>query len=278
MPILRILCALLITAASCATNVHASWMTFAGGPVVATGTWPGGSALVGTATVTASNFVNGNINTPFIGLTPLTVNNLSPDYFATTLIPNPGPVVTVIGTPYNDAADTYHVVIDFTGTLGGSTPGTLPAGSTFAIIDNDINENYRNIRATNSLNLPITTPWIFGPWGYFDMTNPMIPQGSLIPNPTISGPVFGVYQMFGVSYNFDVGMWLFKVTQDVKTISFDMQKSSGGNAIGGGGAGWAFYTRAVPEPSSILFFCCGLMGAAGFASRPRSRLPPVESG
>ena len=47
------------------------------------------------------------------------------------------------------------------------------------------------------------------------MTPPMIPQGSLIPNPTLTGPVGGVYEMFGVSYNFDVGMWLFKTTQDV---------------------------------------------------------------
>ena len=201
-------------------------MTFAGGPAVAVGTWPAGNVLSGAAVVTASNFVNGNLSTPFIGLTPITVSNLSPDYFATSLIPNAGPVVTSIGTPYNDAGDKYHVVVDFTATTGGSTPGTLPANSIFAILDLDITENYRNITATNAANAQIVTPWINGPNGYFDMTNPMIPQGSLIPNPTIAGPVGGVYQMFGVSYNFDVGMWLFKTTQDVKTIAFDMEKGS----------------------------------------------------
>jgi hypothetical protein len=64
--------------------------------------------------------------------------------------------------------------------------------------------------------------------------------------------------MFGVSYNFDVGMWLFKTTQDVRTISFDMQKSTGGNAIGGGGAGRAFYAP-IPEPSCAMLFQFGIV-------------------
>jgi hypothetical protein len=247
----RVFCALLIISAICAATVRANWMTFAGGPVVAVGTWPAGNVLSGAAVVTASNFVNGNLSTPFIGLTPIAVSNLSPDYFATGLIPNAGPVVTSIGTPYNDAGDTYHVVVDFTATTGGTTPGTLPANSIFAILDLDITENYRNITATNAANAQIVTPWINGPNGYFDMTNPMIPQGSLIPNPTIAGPVAGVYQMFGVSYNFDVGMWLFQTTQDVKTIAFDMEKGAGGTTIGGGGATWAFYTSPIPEPTSV---------------------------
>ena len=84
-------------------------------------------ALTGGAVATASNFVNGNNATGPTGLTPINIINLSPDYFATTLIPNnPGPFVGSLGTPYNDAGDTYHVVIDFTGTNGGSIPGTLP--------------------------------------------------------------------------------------------------------------------------------------------------------
>ena len=81
----------------------------------------------------------------------------------------------------------------------------------------------------------------------------------MIPNPTITGPVAGVYQMFGVSYNFDVGMWLFKTTQDVKTIAFDMEKGAGGNAIGGGGATWAFYTSPIPEPTSVALVCGALV-------------------
>jgi hypothetical protein len=267
---LRLIAALLI--ASQAAPAHAAWMGFVGGPAVAIGTWPGGSQLAGTAVVTASNFVNGNNATPLIGLTPITVGPpLSPDYFATALLPNPGPSVSSIGTPYNDAGDMYHVVIDFSGTVGGSNPGVLPAGSIFAILDLDIQEDYRNVTATNAANVQIVTPWIAGPNGYFDMTPPMIPQGSLIPNPTLTGPVAGVYQMFGVSYNFDVGMWLFNTTQDVKTISFDMQKSTGGNAIGGGGATWAFYTRPIPEPASISLVGCGLVGLIAGTIRRRRR-------
>jgi hypothetical protein len=176
----------------------------------------------------------------------------------------------MIGTPYNDAGDTYHVVIDFSGTIGGPTPGVLPAGTVFALIDLDIDEDYRRISATNALNLPIVTPWIAGPNGYFDMTPPMIPQGSLVPNPTLVGPVAGVYDMFGVSYNFDVGMWLFKTTQDIKTLSFDMQRGLGGNAIGGGGAGWAFYAP-VPEPSSAVLACCAVIALAGGSLRQAAK-------
>src|SRR5687767_11457551 len=242
-----------------ATSAWAQWMEFAGGPIVATGTWPAGSGLSGTALVTASNFVNGNSATPLIGLTPNTIGPpLSADFFAAGLQPNPGDTVPVISTPYNDTGDRYHVVVDFTGTVGPSSIGVLPAGTLFALIDLDIQEDYRGVTATNAANVQITTPWIAGPNGYFDATPPMIPQSSLIPNPTLVGPAGGVYDMFGISYNFDVGMWLFNTTQDIKTLSFDMDKSTVGNAIGGGGAGWAFYSP-IPEPSSAaLACCCGL--------------------
>jgi len=268
---LRFLTALLILYGSLAATAHASWMTFTGGLVVATGTWPGGSQLSGTALVTASNFINGNLSTGPTGVTPISVGpGLSADYVATSLQPNPGPFVSSIGTPYNDAGDKYHVVIDFTGTTGGSTAGTLPAGSIFAILDLDITENYRNITATNAANVQITTPWIAGPNSYFDMDNPMIPQIFLIPNPTMTSPVGGVYQMFGIPSNFDVGMWLFNTTQDVKTIAFDMEKGTGGNTIGGGGATWAFYTAPIPEPATIGLVCCGLVVlATGALRRPR---------
>ncbi len=275
MRIPRVLCALPIISAAFAASVQANWMTFTGGGVASVGAWPGGSALSGTALVTASNFTNGIPSTPFIGLTPVTIPNLSTDYITTGLIPNPGPVVTEIGTPYNDTGDKYHVVVDFSGTIGGSTPGTLPAGSVFALIDLDITENYRQITATNAANVQITSPWIFGPFGFFDMDNPMLAAGSLIPNPTFSGPVSGVYQMFGVSYNFDVGMWVFKTTQDIKTIAFDMEvgAGAGGPTQGGGGAGWAFYTRQgtiVPEPTAVaLLLGMALVGRCTFRHRRR---------
>jgi hypothetical protein len=97
----------------------------------------------------------------------------------------------------------------------------------------------------------------------------MIPQGSLVPNPTLTAPINGTYEMFGVTYNFDVGMWLFQTTQDVKTISFDMSRSITGNAIGGGGAGWAFYSP-VPEPSTVTLIGCGAL-AMCFGAIRRAR-------
>jgi hypothetical protein len=261
MRIKKILCVLIILSASCATTASARWMSFSGGPTTAFGVWPGGAALTGGAIVTANNFTNGIPSTPFIGLTPITVNNLSPDYFATSLQPNPGPVVTMIGTPYNDTGDKYHVVVNFSPTAGGTIPGTFPAGSVFAIIDLDISENYRNVSATDSTGNPITTPWISGPNGYFDMTNPMTPTPAITfgSSPTLTGPVAGVYQMFGVTWNDDAEMWLFKTTQAVRTISFDMEVNSGQINVGGGGAGWAFYSAPVPEPTAITLMCVGLV-------------------
>jgi hypothetical protein len=271
MRIPRIVCAMLIISATCGGVVQANWMTFSGGPAVAVGTWPFGSALSGVAVATASNFVNGIPSTAPIGLTPINIPNLSPDYFATGLVPNSGPSVDMIGTPYNDSGDKYHVRIDFSGTTGGANPGTLPAGSVFAIIDLDIQENYRNIKAIDSSLNPITTPWISGPNGYFDMDNPMLAQGfpPLVPPPTFNGPVGGAYDMIGITANFDVGMWLFKTTQDVRGIAFDMEKAGPvPPALGGGGAGWAFYTAPVPEPTSISFVCCGLaIGGCSFRRR-----------
>jgi hypothetical protein len=269
----RNLFVLAIASAMCATSAQANWMTFTGGPAVALGTWPGSSSLSGFATVTATNFVNGNILTPAIGLAPNTIGPpLSADFFAAGLQPNLGNTVPVISTPYNDAGDKYHVEIDFSGTVGSSTVGVLPAGTLFALIDLDIDEDYRRITATDAANVQITTPWIMGPNGYFDATPPMIPQPSLIPNPTLTGPVGGVYDMFGVSYNFDVGMWLFKTTQDVRTISFDMERGIGGNAIGGGGAGWAFYApRIIPEPSCATLSCCAAILIAGMSRRRINR-------
>jgi hypothetical protein len=75
--------------------------------------------------------------------------------------------------------------------------------------------------------------------------------------------------MFGVSYNFDVGMWLFQTTQDVRTISFDMETGVGGNSIGGGGATWAFYSPPVPEPATTVFLAVGIAGAIALNQRRR---------
>jgi hypothetical protein len=242
------------------THARAEWMAFFGSGVTSTGVWPAGMQLAGTATVNASSFINGIPSTPFIGVTPFSIGPaLSADYVATGLQPNPGNIVTEISTPYNDTGDKYHVAIDFSGTTGGSTPGVLPAGSIFALIDLDSTENYRQVTATNAANAVITTPWINGPNAYFDMNNPMTPMGLMVPVPTLTGPVAGIYQMFGPSGNFDVGMWLFKTTQDVKTISFNMELGIGGNpSPGGGGAAWAFYTN-VPEPATAALSCVGLI-------------------
>src|SRR5687768_11522226 len=51
-----------------AGTAEAQWMNFTGGPTVSVGTWNSGSDVSGTATVTASSFVNGNLSTPAIGL------------------------------------------------------------------------------------------------------------------------------------------------------------------------------------------------------------------
>jgi len=239
-------------------------MIFTGGPTVATGVWPAGSQLTGTAVATQSNVTNGNNATLPIGLVPISVGPaLSPAYNATLLTPNVGNLVTGLGAPYNDTGDKYHVDIDFLGT----SSGFLPAGSTFAILDLDITENFRKVAATDPSNNPITTPWIAGPVAYFDMNNPVFVPGS---NPTLNGPVSGVYDMLGVNFNFDVGFWQFSTTQNIRTISFDMEVGVGGNTIGGGGGGWAFYTANVPEPTTVALVSIGLAASSG-ALRRRSR-------
>jgi hypothetical protein len=276
MNVSRLFYAWLILIGLTVAHAQANWMIFTGGGVTSTGVWPAGSALSGTAVATLSNYVNGNLSTVFIGLTPNVIGpNLSPDYFATGLSPNTGTLVHAIATPYNDTGDKYHVKIDFSGTTGGSNPGVLPAGSIFSILDLDITENYRQIFATDAANNLITTPWINGPNGYFDATNPMTPTPAITfgSAPTLTGPVAGVYQMFGVNWNDDAEMWLFKTTQDVKTINFDMEVGVGGNNIGGGGAGWQFYTPKgpiVPEPTAVVLISSGLV-VVGHGLRLRRR-------
>lgn len=253
-------------------TARAEWLVFTGGPTVSTGVWPAGAAYAGGAVATGSNFVNGNNATPFIGLSPNTVNNLSSDYFATGLTPNPGPSVSAIATPYNDNADTYHVDLDFSGTVSSAGAGFLPAGTTIAIIDLDINENYLNIKATNPANVAINAPWLAPPSTWFDMNLAMIPQGSLGAPPTFTAGPPGVYNMFGINWNFDVGFWQFQTTQNVRTISFDMAKSGGGNQIGGGGAGWAIYSPSgpkVPEPAIGALILLALASFAGVTRRQR---------
>jgi hypothetical protein len=251
-------------------------MIWTGGGVTSTGVWPAGSTLAGTAVANLSNYTNGNNATVFIGLTPNAIGpNLSPDYLSTGLSFNTGTLVHAIATPYNDHGDKYHVSIDFSGTTNGSNPGVLPAGSIFSILDLDITENYRQIFATDAANNVITTPWINGPNNYFDATNPMTPTPAITYGsaPVLTGPVVGVYEMFGVNWNDDAEMWLFKTTQDVKTISFDMEVGFGGNAIGGGGAGWQFYAPKgplAPEPTSGLLLLSGIV-VGGHTIRSRRR-------
>jgi hypothetical protein len=257
------ICTALMVIGSCATSSPAQWIEFTGGPDVVVGTWPVGSGLAGTASVTASNFVNGNSATPHVALVPTQIGSLSSDFFAAGFTTNSGGTVPSLATNYNDAGDRYHVVFDFSGTVGGPTPGVLPAGTVVVVGDFDIDENYRGARATTALGAQITSGWLSGPNGFFDATDPMIPQGSLVPNPVLAGPAGGVYDMFGVSYNFDIGMWLFRTTQDVRTISVDMEKDVGGNGLVNGGAGFAFYSPAVPEPGSVAMVVGGVLMLAG---------------
>jgi hypothetical protein len=65
-------------------------------------------------------------------------------------------------------------------------------------------------------------------------------------------------------------MWLFKTTQDVKTISFNMELGiQGGPFQGGGGAGWGFYTTIVPEPTAVALSCVGLIIGGCLSRRGR---------
>jgi hypothetical protein len=266
-------CGAMLVCAAMTSQAEALWLSYGpGSPVAVPAFWPAGSGLSGTASITASNFVNGNNITPLIGLTPLNVGPLlSPAYFAQGLTPNPVNIVPAIAEPYNDTGDKYHVEIDFAGTTGPNSTGMLPAGSTVAIIDLDITENFRKVRATGVSNTLITTPWLTGPSAYFDMNVPQTPPASLIPPPTLVGPVGGQYEMLGVSYNFDVGMWLFKTTQAIRKIEFDMEVGVGGNSIGGGGGGWAFY-EAVPEPT-LATLVAMLLAASGMCHGGRVRRP-----
>ena len=250
---------LTIISGSLTSTSSAQWMDFTGGPNSATGTWIGSSSLSGTAAVTASNFVNGNSSTSAIGLTPFSLGSLSVDFYGAGLFHNPGNVVPMISTPFNDTGDKYHVKIDFSGTTGNSSNGVLPAGTTVAVIDMDINEQYRNMIATDASSATITNAWLTPVTAYVDATTPLHLGGNVASLQPVVNHAAGVYDMFGNPGNFDAGMMVFQTTQDVRAIEFDMEVGGAQGVAGGGGAGIGFYAP-VPEPSSqLLGWMAGFM-------------------
>ncbi len=249
------------------TTTHAQWMDFSGGPNNATGTWTGATSLSGTASVTASNFINGNNSTVQIGVLPISLTSLSTDFYNAGLIPNTGNIVPSIGAPFNDTGDKYQVVIDFSSTTGPNSSGVLPTGTTVAIIDMDINETFSQVFATDAANNVITSAWLSPLQAYFDMTSPLFNGGNVAPwQPTVS-EALGVYDMVGNPGNFDSGMMLFQTTQDVRTISLYAEVGGPQGVIGGGGATIGFYAP-VPEPSTAMLAFAGL--GVMFALRTRT--------
>ena len=250
-------------------GAQAQWMEFTGGPTTATGNWIGASSLSGSASVTASNFINGNNSTGPIGLTPFNQGSLSVDFYNAGLTHNPGNILPTMSTPFNDTGDKYHVEFDFLLTSGSSSSGVLPAGTTMVIFDMDISENYRNLMATDAANNPIATAWLTPVQAYVDASTPLFNGGNVAPwQPTVNHSV-GIYDLFGNPGNFDAGLLVFQTTQDVRTIALDMEIGGVQGNLGGGGAAIGFFAP-VPEPQSGLLL---VFGISTLVSLTRRRSP-----
>ncbi|MFN7939752.1 MAG: hypothetical protein U0R19_40875 [Bryobacteraceae bacterium] len=162
------------------------------------GVFTGGTgAYSGTVTATVTNSSSG-ATTGINGVIVQSTTNLTTT-FQDNYHPNPGPVFPNFGVTYNDSQDAYTVTVDFSGLANGY----LPAGSILAILDVDIQENLRDLRATDPSSAAILTAWLIqrpGDAGFLDYANIDGDQTGSLTAPTISN-LNGVYQFLGKTPN-----------------------------------------------------------------------------
>ncbi|MBS1714874.1 MAG: PEP-CTERM sorting domain-containing protein [Armatimonadetes bacterium] len=243
--------------------VHAQWLTHTGTGVSSTGTFSGvGGAYAGTVKTQITKIVDGG-NDGVPGLTPGSFGSTTAAFDADYPLNQPGATFDSLAFGYNHTQDSYLVVMDFSGLANG----VLPAGSTLAVADLDIEEDFIGMKALDQSLSTIQSPWLSqyaGLKGFLDYNDTDGYQ------PNLTQPTWGFttdhYDFVGIDHNESSGLIGFETLTDVRAITFGVRKhsSTGYTHVGGAGIGIA----AVPEPASLTVF--GLVGAA-LLRRRRSR-------
>ncbi|MBS1830172.1 MAG: PEP-CTERM sorting domain-containing protein [Acidobacteria bacterium] len=225
----------------------------------------GAGAYAGTVTATVSGASSG-ATTGINGLIVQSTTNLTTN-FTNNYHTNPGPVFPNFGVTYNDSQDEYTVTVDFSGLANGY----LPAGSILAILDVDIEENIRDLRATDPSSAAITTAWLIqraGVAGFLDYVNADGDQTGSLTAPTMSNSA-GVYQFLGKGFNDNAALLGYFTTQDIRTFTFEFDKSNNATSFNGTGGYGISIGEDVPEPSTTALLS---IAALAFAIRMRRNL------
>ena len=265
----------LIVLLATAGQLQAGWITWTNSTttpgLAASGVFAGGSgAYSGTVSAALSDVTDGLGTAGVPGLDArLYVNgDLTTSFKANYPVNNPGGSFTALANSYNDSGDSYTITVDFSGLMNGY----LPAGSLFAILDLDILENYRNVKAFGGTG-QINTPWLAartGTAGLLDWYNIDGDQTGSVAGPTGS-EALGVYQFVGPAGNYTSALAGFATTQDISSMSLFFDKSNNSPASPGtGGPGFSIGTE-VPEPGTMTLL--GIASILGLAFRAARRTP-----
>lgn len=211
------------------------------------GVFTGGTgAYAGTVTATVTNSTSGS-TAGINGIIVQSTTNLTTN-FTNNYPTNPGPIFPNFGVSYNDSQDAYTVTVDFSGLANGY----LPAGSLLAILDVDIQENLRNLRATDASSSAISTAWLNqrpGVAGFLDYANSNGDQTGSVTAPNMSD-LNGVYQFLGNTQNDSAALLGYFTTQNIRTFAFEFDKSNNDISIDGTGGYGISIGEDVPEPST----------------------------
>lgn len=244
---------------------HAQWLTHTGGGTSTVGTFAGiGGAYAGTVRTQISKVIDGG-NDGVPGLVPGSFGTTTAAFNVDYPLNQPGGTFDSLAFGYNHTRDSYLVVMDF----GGLANGYLPAGSTIAIADLDIEEDFLNMRALDSTFSVIGSPWMSqysGLKGFLDYNDTDGYQSNL------TQPTWGFttdhFDFVGIDDNESSGLIGFETQTDIRAITFGVQKHAATDYTHFGGAGIGI-AAAVPEPASLSVF--GLVGAALLRRRRLSR-------